>query len=90
MPDDETENIENLSLVKQVEQICTDTDVCAIMDTQTLEKKIFGKKDYIENNAFSTSHQSVNVYCKPEMKYEIRSEENTVDIQIHDEFTKSK
>ena len=90
MPDDETENIENLSLVKQVELICTDTDVCAIMDTQTLEKKIFGKKDYIENNAFSTSHQSVNVYCKPEMKYEIRSEENAIDIQIHDEFTKSK
>lgn len=28
-------------------------------------------KDYIENNAFPTSHQSVNVYCKPEMKYEI-------------------
>lgn len=90
MPDDETENIEKLSLVKRVEQICTDTDVCAMMDTQNLEKKIFGKKDYIESNAFSTSHQSVNVYYMPEMKYEIRSEENAVDIQIHDEFTRPK
>ena len=53
-------------------------------------KKIFGKKDYIESNAFSTSHQSVNVYYMPEMKYEIRSEENAVDIQIHDEFTRPK
>ena len=29
------------------------------------------------------SHQVVNVYGKPELKYEITSEDTAVDIQIH-------
>ena len=33
--------------------------------------------------SFSTSHQSVNVYGLPEQKYEVRSEDNAIDIQIH-------
>ena len=42
---------------------------------------------YLENNSFATSHQIVNVYGKPELKYEIRSEDTAVDIQIHtDEY----
>lgn len=44
---------------------------------------MFGKPNYIEENSFSTSHQSVNVYGLPEQKYEIRSEDNAIDIQIH-------
>jgi hypothetical protein len=40
---------------------------------------------YIEDNSFSTSHQMVNVYGEPERRYEIRSEEEAVDVQIHDE-----
>ena len=37
----------------------------------------------MEDNSFSTGHQSVNVYGLPEKQYEIRSEEAAVDIQIH-------
>ena len=32
---------------------------------------------------FSTGHQSVNVYGLPEKQYEVRTEENAVDVQIY-------
>ncbi|WP_161601263.1 hypothetical protein [Paenibacillus luteus] len=40
---------------------------------------------YIEGNSFSTSHQLVIVYEKPEKRYEVRSEDNAVDVQIHEQ-----
>ena len=33
-------------------------------------------------NVFSAGHQDVNGYGLPERRYEVRTEENTVDIQI--------
>ena len=44
---------------------------------------MFGDPKYLENNAFSTSHQSVNVYGLPEKIYEVRTEDAAVDVQIH-------
>ena len=49
-----------------------------------MEEKIFGSNTYLEDNSFSTSHQLVNVYGKPEKRYEVRSEDNAVDVQIHE------
>mgnify|MGYP000966321325 FL=1 len=46
-------------------------------------KLMFDDPNYLENNAFSTGHQSVNVYGLPERRYEVRSEDNAVDVQIH-------
>lgn len=83
MPDDNTENIANLRLVKRVEQLVHDTDVWNEFQSPDLEELMFGDPKYLENNAFSTSHQSVNVYGLPEKCYEIRTEDNAVDVQIH-------
>lgn len=83
MPDDETENIDNLILVKEVEGLIKKSDSWKETNTSDLEKLMFGESKYLENNAFSTSHQSVNVYGLPEKIYEIRTEENAVDVQIH-------
>ena len=83
MPDDNTENINNLRLVKRVEGLIQSTDVWNEFDTHDLEELMFGDSRYLENNAFSTSHQSVNVYGLPEKTYEIRTEDTAVDIQIH-------
>ena len=44
---------------------------------------MFSDPNYLENHAFSTSHQSVNVYGLPERRYEVRTEDNAVDVQIH-------
>ena len=87
MPDDDTENVNNLRLIKRLEQLCKDTTVWEEFDTHSLETAMFGDELYLEKNSFSTSHQSVNVYGLPESKYEIRSEDNAVDIQVHKQVT---
>lgn len=83
MPDDETENISNLRLVKRVEQLAKSTSAWVELSTPDLELLMFGSPNYLESNTFSTSHQSVNVYGLPEKYYEVRTEDHAVDIQIH-------
>lgn len=83
MPDDKTENVNNLFLIKRMEQYIKDSEMYLEYDSHFLEQMMFGDSNYLENNSFSTSHQSVNVYGFPEQKYEIRSEEDAIDIQIH-------
>ena len=83
MPDDNTENIANLHLVNRVEELIHSTDAWGEFLSPDLEQLMFGDSQYLENNAFSTSHQSVNVYGLPEKCYEVRTEESAVDVQIH-------
>jgi len=83
MPDDNTENINNLRLIKNVEKIVKNSSAYSETRTQEIEKLIFGSPTYLEDNSFSTGHQSVNVYGLPEKCYEIRSEDNAVDVQVH-------
>jgi len=60
-----------------------DTDAWNEFLSPDLEDLMFGDPKYLENNAFSTSHQSVNVYGLPEKCYEVRTEDTAVDVQIH-------
>jgi len=83
MPDDKTEKIENLKLVKKVEELMKRNLSCTEIDSHKLEEKMFDHETYLEENTFSTGHQSVNVYGMPEKTYEVRSEEDAIDIQIH-------
>ena len=83
MPDDNTEGVSNLRLVKRVENLIKNTGEWNEFLSQDLEELMFSDPNYLENNAFSTSHQSVNVYGLPERRYEIRTEDNAVDVQIH-------
>lgn len=89
MPDDNTEGISNLRLVKRVENLIRDTDVWNEFLSPSLESLMFEDPNYIENNVFSTGHQSVNVYGLPEKRYEVRTEDNAVDIQIHRDAPKT-
>ena len=52
-------------------------------DSHSLEKLLFGTETYLEDNSFATGHQLVNVYGEPQKRYEIRSEENAIDVQVH-------
>ena len=83
MPDDKTEKNENLKLVKRVENLIRSTGSWAGFLSPDLENLMFDDPKYLENNTFSTSHQSVNVYGLPENCYEIRTEDTAVDVQIH-------
>jgi superfamily I DNA and/or RNA helicase len=85
MPDDETENINNLKLVKKVETICKEQSSYIEKKSNDIEQIIFGSNSYLEDSSFTTSHQSVNVYREPEQRYEIRSEDSAVDVQIYQE-----
>ena len=83
MPDDNTENIANLRLVKYLELLMKRSKNVSTFDANEIERVMFGSSDYLENNSFSTSHQNVNVYGLPEKRYEIRSEDSAIDIQVH-------
>lgn len=85
MPDNDTEKVENLWLIKKVENLFHNRDYSEFSSAD-MENLIFGSKQYIEDNSFSTGHQNVNIYTKPERIYEIRSDDNAVDIQIHKDY----
>ena len=70
-------------MVKKVERLVKETDAWAESFTADLEEQLFGNPHFLEDNSFSTSHQSVNVYGLPEKRYEVRTEDSAVDIQIY-------
>lgn len=86
MPDDSTDKIENLRLIKRVENLFA-KEGYGEFTAHDIENLIFGNSNYLEENSFTTGHQSVNVYGKLERKYEIRSEDNAVDVQLYEKST---
>lgn len=85
MPDDDTDNIENLYKIKKIENIINQhaEDRFTEYLTGELEGKMFGSDTFVYDNSFATSHQFVNVYSKPEKKYEIRCDDSALDVQIN-------
>ncbi|MBQ1931997.1 MAG: hypothetical protein II360_00685, partial [Muribaculaceae bacterium] len=69
--------LNQIGLIAQKDSANVQTYTC-----DEIEEIIYGKKFYIENNTFVTSHQLANVYTKPIKKYEIRIDESSVDIQL--------
>ncbi|MBL6445889.1 AAA family ATPase [Fulvivirga sp. 29W222] len=84
MPDDRTQGIENLYKVKKIERLVYHLapDNHSVYESTKIEEIMFASDSYIYDNSFATSHQTVNVYSKPERKYEVRCEEVAVDVQI--------
>lgn len=83
MPDDETDGMEDLVRIRKIESLMRKNGKCSQFLACDLEKLLFGQSDYLENNVFSTGHQDVNVYDLPEKQYEVRAEDDAVDIQLH-------
>lgn len=84
MPDAETEGIQNLRKVDQIEKLVKSGGAFAEYASHAIEKVIWGNENYLEENTFSTGHQMVNVYRKPERYYEVRSDDSAIDVQIHE------
>lgn len=57
---------------------------CSFTTSDEIEKIMFGESQFIENNTYVTSHKMTNVFNTPFTKYEIRIDENAIDIQIND------
>jgi len=84
MPDNNTENIQNLYKVSKVERLVKASGAFTEHPTSSIEKLIWNNDRYLEENTFSTGHQMVNVYRKPERYYEVRSDDSAIDVQIHE------
>jgi len=82
MPDNSTVDVGNLRKIKRIEHLFTDTGECVEFATKAIEETLFDNANYLEENTFATTHQLANVYGRPEKRYEVRSDENAVDVQI--------
>jgi hypothetical protein len=83
MPDEQTENIQNLRKVSLIESLVKErTGAYSEWAAHQLEEVILGSRSYLEDNTFSTGHQMVNVYKRAERHYEVRCDESAVDVQI--------
>lgn len=57
---------------------------CKSYTSDELEQLMFGEPMHIERNTYVTSHKMTNVFNSPFTKYEIRIDENAIDVQIND------
>ena len=73
-----------LKLINKVEHLLKQSKTYKERSADSIEELLFGRTGFLEENIFSTSHQNVNVYGLPEKRYEIRSEDTTIDVQIHE------
>ncbi|MEM8523754.1 MAG: AAA domain-containing protein [Bacteroidota bacterium] len=89
LPDENTDRRENLYQIKRLEGIIQYylAGVRGQWKSYDIEEIIFGQPDYIEQNTFATTHQSINVYTEPEKRFEVRCEEQAIDVQIGYEIT---
>lgn len=61
----------------------------AVINADVIEQYIFGNRSYIESNTFVTNHQAANVYTKAVCRYEVRIDDNAVDIQVGEDNLKT-
>lgn len=88
MPHKDTDGFENLREIKRIGSIGIDKckDEVTLLNADVIEKTIFGDSMFIEKNTFVTSHQMSNIYTDAQKLYEVRIDENAVDIQINSEY----
>lgn len=84
MPDKQTENFGKLRKVTRIESLIRSGGKFSEYESHAVEEVILGNAHHLEENTFSTGHQMVNVYRKPERYYEVRSDDSAIDVQIHE------
>ncbi len=55
----------------------------SVLPCAQMEKLMFGDEHYIEENTEVTCHLPVNVYYNSNSEYDVRWDDNAIDIQIH-------
>lgn len=84
IPHQTTDGFANLEEIKRLGRITNEASRAhvAYFTSDQIEEIIFGRKFFLENNTFVTSHQMANVYTEAGMRYEVRIDDNSVDVQI--------
>jgi hypothetical protein len=85
MPHADTEGYANLREIKRIGAIGTTycKNEVSVFNADIIEKTVFNDFNFIEKNTFVTSHQMSNIYTDAQKLYEVRIDENSVDIQIN-------
>ena len=80
MPVDKSQSIQTDRLIhiNRIKNLISSNSI----NSSIIEQIIFNRVNAIEDFSFPTTHQDVNVYIEPEKKYEIRYDDNAVDIQV--------
>lgn len=88
MPHADTEGYANLREIKRIGAIGTThcKNEVSVFNADIIEKTLFNDFNFIEKNTFVTSHQMSNIYTDAQKLYEVRIDENSVDIQINSEY----
>jgi hypothetical protein len=82
--DDEI-NVQDLHQLKWILRLARTLELTkdSVIEYDSLDvEKLFNQGQSIEDLCFSTTHQDVNIYAKASNVYEVRYDENAVDIQI--------
>ncbi len=83
MPSSETDGFDKLYELNYLGNIakrnCKDVKV---YNSDQIETIIFKQRLYLERHSFVTSHQLANIYTEAQAKYEIRVDNNAIDVQI--------
>lgn len=83
LPEKEMYGFDKLKEIIRMGTIATaDKSSYSLNTADAIEKILFGTKGFIEKNTFVTTHQLANVYSKPASLYEVRIDDNSVDVQI--------
>lgn len=85
IPDKAYENFHSLYEIKDIGKKILSL-LGSTYTSDEIELDMFGKRGYIEDNTYVTSHKMTNVFSDPFAKYEIRIDENAIDIQINDDI----
>lgn len=83
MPGKKYELFPMLHELKKLGKIMVSTRCNNFYTSDEIEKIIFGNIHYIEDNTYVTAHQTTNVYSDPLAKYEVRVDDQALDIQIN-------
>jgi hypothetical protein len=83
IPDAKTPNVQYLRGPLTIASLMRQTlGVFSELQTPDLESSVWGDRDYVEKNTYSTGHQNVNVYETPEKRFEVRSEDAALDVHF--------
>ena len=78
MPD----NYEAYGELKEIADLVVDRSHSKL-EVKDMETAMFGSKSHIEEKTFATAHHPINVFGSSSYKYEIRIEDDALDIQIN-------
>jgi hypothetical protein len=88
-PDKEL-NIQDLHQINYIEKLASKLHECRSVligyESTQIEKVLWGSETFIEDNSLSTTHQNVNIYTEAVRRYEIRQDENAIDMLVTPEI----